>query len=610
MLPLTNAQLDQFSCDILSDVKATRQQARARLIQHTASFQNLADLTEAEQANFPNWHRVSTQMRDMIANANFPYAVDTKKAGEILGRFDIPVQPAINHADFEPSNQPCYIVTMAHTPKLGLAQPLQHLAGQIDLLWNEGFGANAAASQLEADNRMAVVVGINYCHSLDTAANKRNKQYIANAVAQLTSTHVRIGAFNWKPVWVQDAAEVPQKKPKRLFRLLADANPAQAQVVFSKVMADKSEIIPYQRIRNEIKNDRVVVPLYTALKHGHANRPSFLVSWDDDAVRLRTEDNTGLFSHYDQLIAQNPNLEVASTGYYMTNANQAFIEFASRADMVARQAIAHTLPNGAYLPEPNLIIKIASAEALRNRISFLRKGPDKGKGLEFIGLLENLNLMKGNVKGRVVLGRKGPLLTSQPPRATVPAHMPAVLTPIRINNKKNLASLRMFCQSTLNPKKGFAANTARALPQGLGSQKNTAKISKLYTALDPIDYIKSISNWKDVYVNTAEALVSIYNAKLENPDLNPNFNVRAQHITGLPLNNAGTIAVAALLQSKTNDIWSARTELVVDAPRLLTENQFRTLFITALNANKAVYAFLRSRIDQTPFVFPALLDDN
>lgn len=607
MNALTNAQLEQYSRNILSDVKATRQHARAMLIQHTGSFQNAVVLTAVQQANFPTWHKVSSQMQEMIADESFPYSIDTKKAGTLVGTFDVPVNPPISHTDFTNSNQPCYIVTMAHTPRLSLNEPIQHLASQIDLLWNEGFGANAAASQTEADNRLAVVVGINYCHSLDAQANRRNRQYITNAAANLTGSHVKMCAFNWQPVWTGETGQVAQKKVKRLFRLLSDANPGKAQRVFAKVMADKSEIIPFQHIRNEIKNNPVTASFYTHLKHGHANRLSFLVSWDDDAVRLRTEDNLGLFSHYDQLIAQNPNLKVASTGYFMSNAQQAFIEFASRVDMVARQAIAHTLPNGAYLPEPNLIIKIASLEHLRNRISFLRNGPDKGKGLEFLGLLENLHLMKGDVRGQVVLGKKGPLQTSQPARATVPQHMPQVLTPARINNAKNLASLRMFCQSVLNPKKGFAGSVARAMPTGTGSATNTAKISKLYTAFDLVDYIKSIPDWKTVYSEVVDTLVSMYNAKVQNPNLNPNYNVRAQGIIDRTHHdNTKKPGLVTLLQNKFQDIWNAR-DLIDNGP--LTEAQFRSLFIAARNANKAVYTFISSRIDQVPFVFPALLND-
>lgn len=612
MIPATNAQLEQYSKEIFSEAEASRQHARAMLIQHTASFQNPVILSDREKKLFPNWHRVSSQMNEMINRDNFPYSIDTKKAGKIIKAVDIPIIPLISHADFVNSNEPCYIVTMAHTPKLTLEQPVEYLAQQINLLWNEGFGANAAASRAEAHNRLAIVVGINYCHSLDRQANRRNRAYIAEAAGQVTNTHIKVCAFSWSPIWIGESGAVSERRVKRLFRLLSDANPGKAEQIFAKVMQDKVDVIPYQLIRNEIKNNGITASFYRQLKHGYPNRPNFLVSWDDDAVRLRTEDNLGLFSHYDLLIAQYPQLEVASTGYYMTNAGVDFIEFASRADLVARQAIAHTLPNGAYLPEPNLIIRISSLEALKNRISFLREGSDKGKGLEFLGLMKKLDLMKGDVRGRVVFGKIGPIVTSQPARAKAPAHMPKVLTPARINNAENLASLRMFCQSVLNPKKGFAVSVARAMPVGTGDPANTALISKLYTAFDPIDYIKILPDWKLLYDDIVSTLINIYNAKFEyehnDKILFPNFNVRAQRIIDANhLDQTKKEAIASLLKIKFQDIWNAR-RLITNGP--LSETQFRSLFIAALNATEAVYTFLYCKIEEIDFEFPHLFNDD
>lgn len=605
MINLPYTQLDQYSRDLYSDDKPVRTLARQRLISLTNSFQKIPALTSAEKKSFPNWHKVSSLISGMLNEGEFPYQVDTTKAGVISGYFDLPAQPQCSHTDFESSTRPCYIVNMAHSPNLKAAEPLQKLSRQINLLWNEGFGVDTAASQAEADNRLAVVVGINYCHSLDTPTNKRNKAYLAEATT-LSTSHVYMKAFCWEPVWTKNGAQVSQKKVKRLFRLLADVDQDKASSIFKRLMQNKRDIIPFQRIRNEIKNDPHVVTLLTALRRGHLDRPSFLVSWDDDAVRLRTEE-IGLFSHYDQLIAQNPDVEVATTGYYLTNPNEQFVEFASRADLIARVACAHVLPNGSYLPEPNLIIKIGQGTTrLKNRISFLRSGANNGKGLESIGLLENLGLMKGDVLGRVVIGRSGPLLTTQPFRATVPSHIPKVLTPARINSAKNLASLRSFCQSSLNPKKGFAANVARAMPQGTGSQVNTAKISKLYTAFDPVEHVKTVPDWKVVYSPIIKALLDIYELRCNKPEHTINYTTRAQNIiANANLNESKKAAIVALLTNKSEDIWDARVGLVEGGPKL-TEAQFGILLQTTVNTTFTVYVYLESKIDQVAFAFPNL----
>ena len=601
MQPIPHAQLETYSQNIYSDDKETRKSAREQIIRHTASFRTRVVLTREQREEFPNWHTVSSQIRTMIASETFPYEIRSSRAGEINSNFTNDGFPPISHSDFSNSNVPCYIVTMAHAPKLHLPNPLNHIIDQINLLWNEGFGADSAASQIEAGKRLAVVVGINYCHSLDATENKRYKQYIDDAFRRLSTPHVRIAAFNWSPVWMDGKKIIPQQRVKRLYRLLADAKPNKSKKIFNNLMREKSDFIPYQRIRNEIIRNDATTSFYAQMTRGHRRRPSFLVSWDDDAVRLRTED-MGIFSHYDQLIAQNPNVKVASTGYYMANEQNGYIELASRADLVARQAIAHTLPNGSYLSEVNIIIKISNPEDLKHKISFLREGHSKGKGLEFLGLLENLQLAKGNVNGRVVLGKKGAIQTFQPSRAKA-ACIPAAFTPMWIDT--HLASLRTFCQTVLNPKKGFAASVARALPAGMGTAHNTAKISKIYTAFDPIDYSKSVTSWKRIYFVICNTLVKIYNKKIENENSNPHFHSKAKKI--VDENNLDPLekpAIKALLTNKIADIWDSRS---LETSGALNGDQFQKLLIAAINTNTAVYSYLTSRINQTPFVFPELL---
>lgn len=430
---------------------------------------------------------------------------------------------------------------------------------------------------------------------------------IFKAAKKLNSTHTKITAFCWEPVWLNGKLSVPQKKVKRLFQLFADIKPKKTKGLLDELMLNKREITPFQRIRDEIKNSSEVRSFYKILKRVYANRPCMLGIVDDDAIRYRTKKN-GLLSQYDQLIENFPHLEVASTGYYMTDPDEDFAELASRADLVARTAIAESLPNGVYLPEPNLFIKIDDKDAL-TKISFLRKGSDKGKGLEFLGLMENLGLNKGNVKGRVVMGKIGPILTSSP-RVKIPQHMPAVLTSTKINNAKNLASLRIFCQSALNPKKGFAASVARATPTGTGSAKNTAKISKLYTAFDPIDYIKKTSNWHKIYDLFVENLLSMYKnmykKRKEEPAYEPNFKLRAKRIIAKTHEETDEKKLTAeLLEEKFNDLCDARTELTEKPPHL-SKKQFRALLVAALNANLAVYTLLKSKIDEVPFIFPEL----
>ncbi|MDP1880578.1 MAG: hypothetical protein Q8K60_06535 [Parachlamydiaceae bacterium] len=605
----TLPQLESYSEQMFCDQKTLRQKARREIIRLTDSFKKLPRLKKTEQSLYPTWKRVSNHMTNLIDFGAFPYQIDKKKAGEITCTFPLNDLHPSDNTHFKSSDKSCYIITMAHVPNLNENPFFNELSQQLNLLSTEAFEKNNEDSLQEAKERLAVVIGINFCRSLDKALNRKFKQYVYSANDKLNSSHVKFTAFNWEPIWLKGTTVYSQTKVKRLYQLFADIKPKKAQKTLKELMVNKREIIPYQRIRDKIIKTQEVIQFYKLFNNNIENRPCMLGILDDDTVHFRTEEKgKGILSQYDKLIKNFPDLEVASTGYFMKNPEQDFVELASRADLYARQAIAHIIPNGVYLPEPNLFIKIKSLNMLKNNISFLRKGTGKGKGLEFLGLMENLQLNKGDVKGRVVMGKIGPILTSQPPRVNIPSHMPAILTPSKINNKKNLASLRMFCQTILNPKKGFANSIARALPTGTGSAKNTAKLSAVYTAFDPIDYIKHNLDWNFIYTEFSKTLFKIFNKKIENPDYEPNFNALAIKIInkthGEPLEKHN---ISNLLSYKFNNLYLAKIELMDQHPHL-TENQFNDVVLSALNANLAVFTYLQSKIDQAPFVFPALYE--
>ena len=588
------SNLDQCSHDIYSNDKKKRQEARSSLV---SLFQSkVPRLNKNQRKTFPQFYQLWTLVNESLTNT-----------------FRFPQSNTL--PSFVASSRPGYIMIMAHSPNLG--QPdevVQELVIKIKRLWNEAFCETKTDSIKTANKRAALVIGVNYCHSIDLAANKAFMQRIDSLQGNLHKvlgqqapaidlSRIQVMAFNWRLNWKKQGEDISQVEVKRFFRLINEIDSIRAGQILKEVMKDRSAVIPYQYIREEIKNHKQVHTFYSEMRRGNRARPLFLVNLDDDAVCYRTE-QVGLFSHYDQLIADNENLEVASTGYYMVNENQPFIELASRADLVARVAICAIMANGAYLPEPNLIIKIASLEMLKTRISFLRKGSQRGGGLEYLGLLENLRLNKGDAEGKIIMGRHGPIITTQPPRATVPKHWQFEdALPSLIQKAKHLASLRAFCQSVLNPKKGFAASIARAMPTGAGSAKNTAQISAIYTAFDPIEYAKHIPSWQLCYLLIVEELIGMIDKKQKSPDHYFHYLQRAKKIcrnSGVDASEEN--AVACLLETKVLAVMEAEKLLTI---KLLSKTQFRQIWVAALNATSALFAFLSSKLNQEEFIYPA-----
>ncbi len=397
--------------------------------------------------------KVAGWVSGALENQKFPFCIDSKKAGFIYQRFKIEQKPVAKLPEDADTKKPAYVAMIPHA-----ISSLDLLRRQTALLQEEGFGVNQEESKEEAKARLRVVFGANWAYSLDAQVNKVMKEYLCS-LEPLSTSNVHFEAFSWTPVWIQEGCKerIDVKIVKRLFRLISEMNRDISVIMLNRLMASK--VIPMQSIREEIKNSKFLASHVISLRRGVKNRLIFLACMDDDAISLRT-DGKGVFSHYDALLASNQRLQTATTGYIMKNSVQDFFEVGSKADLVFRRALGFA----AYFPEPNFITRISFPfkEAI-TKISFMRKGKGKGKGLEFLGLMENLRPTLKDLKDNWVFGEQGPIVTAGT-RVKVPKHMPARITSANLRKAKNLASLRKFLQSSVHPTTGFASCVGRMFP--------------------------------------------------------------------------------------------------------------------------------------------------
>ena len=165
--------LDRASIDLFSDYKKERVVARNQLLKLTDSFQNIPKV----RGEFPMWGWLAEWVQAAIDKQEFPYEIDETKAGEIY-KTKLIRQREIPETDKIVPENPAYIVNMAHASK-----PLkpEAIVRQIELLKEGGFNERS-----EVAKRLRIVVGANFCYSIDAAKNKLHKAYFNHLSESLT----------------------------------------------------------------------------------------------------------------------------------------------------------------------------------------------------------------------------------------------------------------------------------------------------------------------------------------------------------------------------------------------------------------------------------------
>jgi hypothetical protein len=623
------SRYDRYSENIFSDDKDTRKKYRIKIINHKKDFLKVPDFSKEHIKEYPSFYIVSKAINEFVKE-KFIFAI--KETPGVILKSKIPVKyvQGIKRTLPVDSNEPTFLVTMPH-----LANGKNDLDKQIDLLFREGFGATDKESRVIAKNRLHVFAGVNYCHSLDPKINRAKQAYINDLLQKPAVDNVTLEAFRWEPQWsyIHPKVEkknskskskekikisylnptckkaVPQCTVKRLFRLLQEMDDKKSKIVFKSLM--KNKVIPYQGIRERIKDSKFIASFLNTFRANRYNRPCYLLICDDDAVRLRTY-KIGLFSQYILLINQHPNLKVATTGYYMADKKNKSVLFMSLANETGRYAAAQVRANSAYPSEVNLLIKIPDGKKMSEKISCIRSG--NKANLESIGFLEHLGLMKGDVEGQVIYGMTGPIQTGVSPNVNIPKHLKNVnLTKQSFLQSKNLTSLRSFSQSMLNPLDGFAASVLRSYPTGSGARPVKTSLSEIYKSLDPIEYSKSIEDiWLEASPSISKAILKNYNSKYfeilsDAKTFDELFATQAKNIRkNLNIENKYQKPITNLIKDKSISICKAIENLA--NTNLFDDDDLNELISIAKNVNEMVIGYLRIQIDKTNYIDNNLFD--
>lgn len=584
--------LNTEAIKIFSDNKATRQVARSQLVE---LFKKNVLISAEHLKGHPQLSFLYRQVLNMRTKGTFDYRINQVGSGDIK-IYDGLVPPLAERTPV--NNSIGFVAMMSHCP-VNIEQPnVDLLLRQVTLLEEEGFKATPEESRAQAAQDLRIVVGVNRVRTAIPRINRLFKAY-ARSLVPYCSGRTSMYAFFWSPEWIDSSGKTyAHKSIKRLVRVLLDISPLLTEVAMARIFADK--VVPFQHIRQHIKDSDYVLAQALALRHGNREKKLGLLTCDDDAFSLNTSDK-GLFCHYKDALEANPQAELITTGYFMKDRvnNSPYVEFATRTELENRRGGAHILPSGFYPPEPNILAMIGrnTSESIK-RLSYVNS---KGTNLESLNLMRSMDLMKVNTLGRMVFWYFGEIETAMPPRFEITKTIPALLNKHGWNHEKVLASLRKIPQSSLFSR-SFAESTTRTIGGSAALLKNSTHVGNIYKCYDAIQYCKKneLPNWIELYRPFVQNLNEIFQLRRVNPACNIDFDQRAANIVGIT--GTDVVAVKDYLTIVVQKLHSSMHSMVKD--EVFTYAQAETLRRAAECACRASYEYIRASILNTPYVSP------
>lgn len=476
------------------------------------------------------------------------------------------------------------------------------LSDQIRLWYTEGFGTNADDSILEAVNRLRLVIALNYEESPDSSLNKIKKAKMKVLFEQTTSA-VSLFAFSWMSEWVlrdESTAKIESHYIKRFFKAYKLFYPEQASTNLANAMSGRP--VPMQRIRDEIFNSRLLENQVLAVRGG-LPRPVRLIIMDGDTKQVRN-DGLGLLTHFDDLYAQNPRAVIVTTGYRMYDPDNNYVWISTGADLVGRQILGEA----AYLAETGICIALDTyGIGITCRGRKLSCTRSEGNNLESVGLIENLVLNRRTdyVSQLIIFGKKGALITATPPRVSVP--ISGNQNPAIYRSANNLKTWRALSQTSLNVVFNFVPSLLRMLP-GCGGQHNNGIVKKIFDAFDPIAYAEHSQDFLDHYLHISELISYICTVRVTNKNFIPDWS----QVLPAPFQqyNADQYRLISFITDNVNIVDHALYDLrnQYKAGRLrenrFSEDEINYIYHKTKNFNHAIYLYIVSVINNTPYVAP------
>lgn len=389
----------------------------------------------------------------------------------------------------------------------------------VKKLTEGSFSDCATSSQIEAQKKLAVVIGINQMKSLDKRVNALFEWKICSLTFARGEAH-RVEGFFWEPEWEEnrswqtfkDTKKALKKEPileercytKETAYLIVKCFDSRRAMQLkdqlegiSLLNEDAQTQIPFCAIRERIKNSVSTFAFAKAMKT--RTGPVYFMTMDADAVQLRPN-TKGCLSLYTNVIEKTFKKEgffpsVLTLGYHLGEAALPIPRLAVRCDMKVREAMNQVIPGSVYMPEPCTAYYLSANGKLVSNLKKISFHVAKKKGFESRRLIEN-GIAQGSLQKEHIVFKAIPSLET-----TMPTRMGEASTCQRetlsaqaIKLKSTLKALRGVSQVHFNPL-SWGHNLYEGLPSKVKKGqvagiygKLSGVLSHVFTAFDPIAF--------------------------------------------------------------------------------------------------------------------------
>ena len=321
---------------------------------------------------------------------------------------------------------------------------------------------------------LAIVIGLNRARSL---SNKQNQLLVDELKAHLPyfppfSFTYKIFGFFWDYTWHMNPGKevTAHEKVQRFYRQFKmyckSSDPKKLRAIefrkeLEKYINEKgTNIIPYQDLRERIKNHPFTEELVKAVRFEHKMSDVYLSIIDSDIVNFNSVYRTYIETYKSR---EFPPLAM-STGYEFSDDIRYYkeatiqkllknLKFASQLDRGIRIKVAKHIPFGVYYPEPNTCI-LVPRELYKIHQSFInrtRSGANQGRE-ELLVLLKRIQETKP--QGNFIFIEKSPVIIIATNRFFYREKQLLSFSP-EFNSRpseQDLINLREISQSHFNPR--------------------------------------------------------------------------------------------------------------------------------------------------------------
>lgn len=419
-------------------------------------------------------------------------------------------------------NKPIFLINIpvAHLPGSGNYAKVTRV---VQLLKDETYADCAENSRVEAAQKLAVVFGVNQIRSVDPGRNTNFENYI-KWMPVVDGLAYKVFGFFWDPVWegddtwkeIRGVKGTLATKPflshrvysrDQAFRILKCLNRVEAELIRQKLEGcgrlrpRLCSQIPYQKIRQTIKDSALTREFAIHLARLRQIGPVFYTTMDADCIKLRTTDEGGYFSLCEQLVSDTRATKghipsIMTLGYQLPDDALPVARIAVRVCFAVRLATNPFISGGTYIPEPAAHYFLSGGgKLLENLRKFSFLGTARTERA-FESRRAITNGVRAGILNRnhTVIGATGALMTAEPGRMRTPiAEKYKNLSAADLKKKEVLSALRGISQVHFKPLH-WAHYLYEGLPadvkEGVGIYgKLSGAMSHAFTVFDPISLI-------------------------------------------------------------------------------------------------------------------------